>query len=252
MPQFVSTLSGRVLAGIAAAVVLLVPAVGGGRQQPVPAPFVPDEGAFRKTFLGAEDLPGLKLEFDGRRPGTDPKRKRFAESAGVYYGEMVWSVERDEKGSPASYALAVGAVGLAGSLPRQGSMVAAPLLVLKGIPTPRFDNVMDLRWVFPDVDAAKAYVKDRLATTLSEKMEPVLNAPAIGDESYLFRLQVTLPKGLREPTHVMFNYVVRQGNVVVRLFRMQDAGQRPTPLKMGTLAHKVAARIRATNARERR
>jgi hypothetical protein len=212
--------------------------------QKEPAPYAADADRFHRTFLDAVELPGYRLIHDQRMPKADPKKMRFVTRIGEFYGERVWE-RKDLIGQAVDAAASVGLMDFRAG--RGPTFVTAALAAGIRQLSPR-NMVYDLRWVFRDSRTAKEFVKTKLDVLSESKafgMTRIENAPDIGDESYLFG-RAAITQGHQRATHQGYNYVFRVGNVVVKLFRMQPISDHPSALKMGTLAHRIARRIRAT------
>jgi hypothetical protein len=120
----------------------------------------PWEAGYLALFLSSDDLPGLTVAQDSRMPGPFAADDAFVQLGGTRTGMVRW---QGRKGDP-------------------------------------IQALVDIRWVFPDEDAASAYHRHRLGAN-SEGQPPVPDAPLVGDECAVHGGTVTgLPAGTRTGT----------------------------------------------------
>ncbi|MBZ5709705.1 hypothetical protein [Nannocystis pusilla] len=111
-------------------------------------------------------------------------------------------------------------------------------------------QVHDLRWVFPNADAAQRFLQSSM-DEMAEGLPAVTTPPAVGADTKMFTAQGdTYGIGIEV---IMYNLVFRVDNVVVKLFVAQgpEAKQRKvlTPLMVAALGQKAVERIRAAEPR---
>lgn len=160
---------------------------------------------YLKTYLEAEDLPGMKQVQDSRNRGADRGDKTFAALGGLYSGMTAWAAQGDKQ------------------------------LV--------FDRVVDIRWVFPTAAAARDYLKDQL-TAMAEGTPPVKNAPNIGDETYVFG-GIYEQSGLGSKFRSYIYVFRQGNVVVKFYAAEYDPQGRLRPLTMAPFCQKIAERIKA-------
>lgn len=134
------------MAIVAFVVNLAAPANGVGRSTKEKLSAVVRED-YAKVFLGADDLPGMKMRQDSRHRGADPQDAKYRKLGGMHSGLTVWTPE-DRKNAP-------------------------------------IHRLVDIRWVFPSAAAAREYLKSELSA-IGEGMAPVKDVPRIGEEIYVF------------------------------------------------------------------
>jgi hypothetical protein len=105
-------------------------------------------------------------------------------------------------------------------------------------------RVVDIRFVFPDADAAKKYLEGSL-DSLSEGTPENADAPKVGDDCRVFgpvnpKLKEILGVEMRA-----YTYVFRKGNVVVKLFVAEGGSSREKldSKTVAALAEKVLKRL---------
>lgn len=102
-------------------------------------------------------------------------------------------------------------------------------------------RIVDIRWEFPDAEAASRYLSDELPYH-GEGQPPLADAPAAGEQWHAF--------GGVAPRLTAFHYVLRVGRIVAKLFVAQGRAAKTalTLADVHALAEKAAARIAATGA----
>jgi len=155
---------------------------------------------FLDLFLDADDFDEpMRCVQDTREQGPDPGDVAFPRSHGLYSGFAVWMGSTEH-----------------------------PVW-----------RLVDIRWVFPDSDRARAYHVETLAHN-SEGAPPVDGAPVVGRECHVF--------GGRQPTPIpdvemtTYYYLFRVLNVVVKLFVAQGPALPPATLQAAQVAD-IAVRI---------
>jgi hypothetical protein len=161
---------------------------------------------YEKTFLGEDDLPGMKLGQNSKGMGPDKGDDAYAKLGGKFTGLAIWNPAKE------------------------------------GTEVNHMSRIVDLRWVFPDAASAQAYEKDQLKA-MAEGMEPVKNAPKVGDDCYVFGGVLNL--GLGDPLR-NYIFVFRKNNVLVKFYACEfDAKGDLRPLAMVPMCQKIVDRIKA-------
>jgi hypothetical protein len=104
-------------------------------------------------------------------------------------------------------------------------------------------TLVDIRWVFPDEEAAARYHRERLDFN-SEGQPLVPDAPAVGQECAVYGGTVVRDNGGVEVVLTMYYYLFRVGRVVVKLFACKGAeapGGALIPAHVAALAEKVVS-----------
>lgn len=137
-----------------------------------------EEKDFLSLFLDASELPaGLKIAQDSRLGKPDPGDRKFAELGGRRDGFMIWMAPKKDK----------------------------PVW-----------RVVDSRTVFPNANAAKAYLTASLGD-YSEGFPEMKNKLKFGEDFHLFGPENSTAKalGLKMRGYI---FVFRQNNIVIKLF----------------------------------
>ena len=153
-------------------------------------------------YLSAEDLPEMQVAQDSRDAGPDPGDYAFAPCEGRHSGFQVWLADD----------------------------------------TRPVWRLVDIRFVFPDVERAAAYHAERLLAN-SEGNPPVAGAPVAGQDCHVFG--GTQDIGLVDRTMTMYFYVFRVGAVVVKLFVAQGlrASDPLPPEPIHAIAQRIVAKL---------
>jgi hypothetical protein len=103
-------------------------------------------------------------------------------------------------------------------------------------------RLVDIRWVFPSVEAATAYHRETLWAN-AEHTAPVPNAPVVGTDCHVFG-------GLFEPLGpgtglTSYFYLFTVGPVVVKLYAADFDGRSLRPELLTPIAQNIVRRISA-------
>jgi hypothetical protein len=163
---------------------------------------------YPKIYLGADDLPGMKMVQDSKGMGADKGDKDYVAQGGLRSGLAVWE--------PAKEGQAVNHI----------------------------NRMVDIRWVFPSAAAAQAYLQNQLPS-MAENTPPVKSPPRVGQESYVFGGINEVSAALGDPMR-SYIFAFRQDNVVVKFFAAEYAADgQLRPLTMIPMCQKIVERIKA-------
>lgn len=159
---------------------------------------------FAKTFLTAEDLPGMKLREDHRDAGAPPGDESFKKLGGVNYGLVVWIPEEEGKS--------------------------------------KIDRMVEIHFVFPDADSAQKYLSENIKM-LAESMPQIKNAPKVGDPTVVVGGLQTHPF-LADHKFYSYIFLYRVDRTLIKLYAYQDGAERKLqPLGVFPIAKKIADRV---------
>ena len=161
------------------------------------------EEDFLLLFLTAADFSnGMRQVQDTRLQGPDPGDRDFARNRGVMSGFTAWMAADSE-----------------------------PVW-----------RVVDIRWTFPDADAAHAYINEG-RQKIAEGQPEVSGAEAVGEDCRVFGGTMDTPFGTKITNYF---YTFRVGNVVVKLYAAQGPElERPTltPTLLAPIAKAIVKRV---------
>lgn len=173
------------------------------------------DSPFTKTFLTAEDLPGMELREDNRDTHTEfnpdgvpPDDPDYKELGGTDYGLTVWEGKAKEKA--------------------------------------KIDRMVEIHFVFPDAAAAQKYLRKRVAH-LAENMPQVKDAPKVGEQTLLVGGLTKNPFLGSSDYHYIFLY--RVDRTLIKLYAFQEGEDRKLqPLTVLPIAKKIADRVSGKGA----
>jgi len=163
-----------------------------------------DAHSFGALFLADGDAPNMRIAQDARSQGADRNDGAFVAHGGLAAGFQAWV---DAGGAPLA-------------------------------------RLVDIRWVFPDADRARAYHRESLRSN-SEGRPAVAYAPRVGDGCIVFGGTESNPLA-PELEMTAYTYVFRVANVVVKLFAFASPAATLTPPDAAVFAERAAIRIRAS------
>jgi hypothetical protein len=133
--------------------------------------------AYLELFLDSDDLPGMIRDRDLRIQPPDDADDVFVRLGGIRTGRVIWMGDR-------------------------GAAIW---------------TLIDIRWVFPDEEAATLYHRERLEFN-SEGQPLIPDAPAVGQECAVYGGTVVRDNVGVEVVLTWYYYLFRVGTVVVKLF----------------------------------
>jgi hypothetical protein len=172
-------------------------------------PRLPDPAQYASLYLGEADLPAsLSLSQDSRAQGPDAGDFWFTLHAGIHCGFQVW----------------------------QGDIADTVW------------RVVDIRYVFPDEQAAAIYLETR-RQALCENSPILEEAATVGGSGTVSGGPMAYPVGGAEAELTVYYYVFRVGSVVAKLFAAQgqETAEPLVPEAIKPLAERVADRIEAAS-----
>lgn len=154
---------------------------------------------YLQLFLETREVPaGLQLTQDSRMRGSDPNDEIFRRCFGLRSGLIAWQ---------------------------------APINSV-------IERIVDIRWVFPNEDMARAYHQQTLQSN-SENMPYIQNAPQVGTECYVFGGRIDM--GLAQITSYI--YLFRVKTVVIKFYVAQGEGQNLPLSNIASLAQNAFVRV---------
>lgn len=162
------------------------------------------DDTYAKLYLEAGDLPpGMKRTQDSRTKGADEGDTEFKKLGGERSGLAVWMGASDQ-----------------------------PVW-----------RLVDIRWVFPDAEAAAVYHKARLRQN-AENQPRVPGAAPVGQDGYVFGGSISM-MGM---DIVNYLYLFRVDRVLIKLYVAQDPQMKGTQLRpelVKPIAERAAAQVAA-------